>query len=136
LPANEGFDYLFAEEEWTEDAVWHPKTIARLRAQVIREFKEGRFNRDFENKLADRGIPLQAVLNTISSRHTYVGLYHDRYEGTRRIGFWHPRIQIFVAWKPGRDSQFKTAFDKETGLEYMRTLPGFNLIYRPEERKR
>jgi hypothetical protein len=78
---------------------------------------------------------LQAILDTIRSKRTYIVLYYDRYEGTRRIGFWHPRIQIFVAWKPGRNSQFKTAFDKKAGLEYMRELPGCKLLYRPKEQK-
>ena len=130
------FEYWSATDEWVTETAWQSETVTRLRKRVIQEFREGRFDRDFETKLADRRIPLQVVLNTISSKQTYIAKYHDRYDGTRRIGFWHPRIQVFVAWKPGRNSHFKTAFDRRTGLDYMRGLLDCKLIYRPKERER
>lgn len=85
--ADDDFGDLFADEEWTTKATWQPETVARLRARVIREFKQGRFDRDFADKLADRRIPLRAVLNTLSSKRTYIAKYYDRYKGIRRIGF-------------------------------------------------
>ncbi len=104
------------------EAIWRPETIARLRTRLKDELEAGYFDRDFEDKLAIRKIPLYIVRQIISSHRSYIAKYYDRFDGTRRIGLWHPGHQYFVAWKPGRRSQFKTCFKKTTGLEYLSHL--------------
>ena len=44
-----------------EQALWRPLTITKLRNRLKDELKAGRFDRDFEDKLAVRGIPLFMV---------------------------------------------------------------------------
>jgi hypothetical protein len=97
------------------------------------EFEAGYFNRDFEDKLAARNIPLSVVRQIISSHYSYIVKYYDRFDGTRRIGLWHPANKYYLVWKPGRRSQFKTCFKKVRGLEYMSNLTEVKLIYSPED---
>jgi hypothetical protein len=115
------------------NAFWQPETIARLRTRLKGDLKTGRFDRDFEDKLAVRGISLHSVQQVISSPRSYIVKYYDRFDGTRRIGLWYPRHKYFIAWKPGRRSQFKTCFKKATGLEYLSNLLEVKLIYTPQD---
>lgn len=119
-----------------EQALWRPLTITKLRNRLKDELKTGRFDRDFDDKLAARGIPLFMVRKIINSRASYIFKYYDRFDGTRRIGFWHPGNKYFLAWKPGRRSQFKTCFKKSRGLEYLSNLTEVKLIYLPTGEKR
>jgi hypothetical protein len=118
-----------------EEALWQPKTITRLRTRLRDELEAGHFDRDFEDKLAARNIPLHIVRQIISSHRSYIVKYYDRFDGTRRIGLWHPGHKYFLAWKPGGRSQFKTCFRKVTGLEYLSNLNEAKLIYQLEGKK-
>jgi hypothetical protein len=118
--------------DYLDEALWQPKTIAKLLKRLKQEFEQGRFDRDFEDKLADRGISIHIVRQIIGSRRSYIVKYYDRFDGTRRIGLWHPDNQYFLAWKPGRRSMFKTCFKKRRGLEYLSNFFGVKLIYLPD----
>lgn len=121
--------------DWGDMEDWRPETVARLVARVIREFNEGRYGKDFEAKLVERNIPLWAIKDTLSSKRTYIALYRDDYDGMRRIGFWHPELKLFVAWRPGKRSVFKTCFRRDRGVEYMQRLDESRPIRRPEGRR-
>lgn len=110
------------EEPWCDVEGWLPEAVAELVAQAVEDYQEGKFSRDFEDKLADRGIPLQAVIGAVTSRQSVIVEYSDRRDGSRRIGFWHPRRKYFVAWKPGAESRYMTCFWRENGLAYMQRL--------------
>ncbi len=124
--------YNTPEEDWDEIENWQPRTVSKLIGRAVHEFKKGRYSKDFEAKLVERGISDQIILDTISSKRSYIVKYRDRYDRMLRIGFWHPRIRIFVAWKPGPKSAFKTCFWRKEGLKYMRErLLCSRPIYRP-----
>jgi len=93
-----------------EECLWKAETITKLRKRLKNDFNAGFFNRDFEDKLAARRIPMSTVRHIINSRNSYIVKYYDRFDGTRRLGLWHPSNPYFLAWKPGRRSQFKTCF--------------------------
>jgi hypothetical protein len=121
-----------AEEPWHEAESWPPEAVAELVAQAVADYQEGKFSRDFVDKLADRGIPLQAVIGTVANRQSLIVEYADRRDDSRRIGFWHPRLKYFVAWKPGTDSRYMTCFWREDGLAYAQRLSDSRPIRRPE----
>lgn len=126
---------MIDDELSIEETLWQPETIIRLRTRLRDEFEAGYFDPDFEDKLAARNIPLYLVRQIINSHQSYIIKYYDRFDGTRRIGLWHPGNKYFLAWKPGRRSQFKTCFRKVTGLEYLSNLNEARLIYQPEGEK-
>lgn len=119
-----------------EECLWKAETITKLRKRLKNELNAGRFNRDFEDKLAARRIPMSIVRKIISSQDSYIVKYYDRFDGTRRLALWHPKNKYFLAWKPGRRSQFKTCFKKRNGLEYLSDLTEVKLIYLPEGGKK
>jgi len=47
---------VFELRDWDELPDWQPQTVKRLRRRVVREFQEGRYSKDFEAKLTERGI--------------------------------------------------------------------------------
>jgi hypothetical protein len=111
--------------DWDELPDWQPQT-------VVHKFQDGRYSKDFQAKLVERGIRLSEVLSTLRSRSSYIIKYRDRYTGRWRIGFWHPRLQLFVAWAAGPYSVFKTCFERKDGLRYMvKRLTESSPIYRP-----
>ena len=123
---------VFELRDWDELPDWQPQTVKRLRKRVVREFQDGRYSKDFEAKLAERGIRLPEVLNTLRSRNSYIVKYRDRYTGRWHIGFWHPRLQLFVAWEAGPYSAFKTCFERQDGLRYVvNRLRESSPVYRP-----
>jgi len=125
-------DPIFELRDWDELPDWQPQTVKRLRKRAVREFQEGRYNKDFSAKLVERNISEPAILSTLRNRRTIMVLYRDDYDRTQRIGFWHPGIRLFVAWKPGRRSEFKTCFYKRNGIAYMQQQPESRPIHRPE----
>ncbi len=130
-------DNPFELHDWDELEDWQPQTIARLRARVIRELSEGRYGKDFEAKLAERGISMEDILNVLRGKRTYIVKYRDRHTRRWRIGFWHPRIELFVAWKPGRNGGLKTCFWRKSGVKYIQErLLCSKPVYRPKKAKR
>lgn len=122
------WDDNFIEIEYR---LWRPETIKRLRQRLREELTTGRFGRDFEDKLAMRRISLAMVHQTISHHESYIAKYYGRIDGKRRIGIWHPRYKLYVAWMPGRRSHFKTCFRKAAGLAYLSSQLEAALIYTP-----
>lgn len=120
------------EAAWEDLEDWRLETIARLRRRVVSEFQEGRYHREFEAKMQDRHIIPAMVIETLRSARTYIVSYREARDRTRRIGFWHPRIKLFVAWKPGRESRITTCFRKENGLYYIESkLEDARPVFRP-----
>lgn len=108
-------------EDWSDEG-WSPEAIDDLIARVVEDYRQNKFSRDFEDKLSGRKISLQTMIATVTSRDSFIVEYRDDKTGLERIGFWHPRFGIFVAWQSEGKTQFVSAFRRRDGRRYLQDL--------------
>ncbi len=121
------------EIEWDSSREWPERWVKWLLRKVVEDYQQERTSVDFFDKLKERGLTRGDVIATITSRRSYVGRY--RYtDGVNRIGFWQPRTQTFVVWKPRSGdgpSLLLTCFRRRRGIEYMRSFEEFREVSGP-----
>ena len=120
--------------EWDKKQEWPRRYLRSLLRRIIANWREERVSIDLYDKLADRHISKQNMWTTLTSPESYIARYW--YYNGNRVGIWHPRTRIFVAWKPCRGrspSRIMTAFRHPNGVRYMQSFPPFREIRGPEE---
>lgn len=122
--------------EWDSSREWPDRWVRWLLRAVVEDYQQENVSLDFFAKLKERGLSRGDVISTITSRNSYIGkyLYTD---GVNRIGFWHSRTEVFVAWKPrvgGNPSLIVTCFMRKRGIEYMRSFEQFREVRGPRRR--
>jgi len=64
---------------------------------------------------------------------SYIGRY---WHGGNRVGFWHPRSRLFIAWKPNHlrsPSRLMSGFFVSDGLDYLSSQINFREIRGPRK---
>jgi hypothetical protein len=78
---------------------------------ALSDWQAGKISNEFYDKTATRPFSDADVERVLKSRSSGVWQYRDFDQ--LRFGFWHPELELFVAWQPaeeGHESQIKTAF--------------------------
>lgn len=123
------------EYEWDTSREWPERWLRWLMRTIIDDWRNERVSRDFFDKLQDRGFTRQHVWTGIKSQETFIGRYW--YYDSNRVGFWHPRSQLFIVWKPNTlrsPSRLMTGFFyRGNGVAYMRKFSPFREIRGPKK---
>jgi len=118
---------------WDETREWSKRWVSWLLTTIINDWRTERVSRDFFAKLQDRRFNRQQVWTAITSPESYIGRYW--YAGNR-VGFWHPRSRLFIAWKPNglySSSRIMTGFYYHSdGVAYMQKFVPFREIRGPK----
>ena len=99
------------------------------------DWRNERVSRDFFDKMQDRGFARRQVGATISSSESYIGRY---WHNGNRVGLWHPRNRLFIAWKPNSFrslSRIMSGFFVFDGLDYLTSQIDFREIRGARKRK-
>jgi len=123
--------YIEEDIEWDSSREWPDRWVRWLLARVKEDYWDERFARDLPDKLRERSLSEQSLLETVASPLSYIARF--RYAGSNRVGFWNPRTRLLVVWKPGSirsASRYMTCFEVYQGLEYLRRQDGFREIRR------
>jgi len=114
--------------KWNISREWSQRWIRWLLHTVEDDWRNARVSRDFFDKMRERGFTRQQIGVTISSSESYVGRY---WHGGNRVGFWHPRNQLFIAWKPNSlrsPSRLMSGFFLADGVDYLSSQIDFREI--------
>jgi len=116
---------------WDTTREWSGRWTRWLVNAVTDDWRAERISRDFIAKLQDRHIARQQVWAAITSPESYIGRY---WHNGNRVGFWHPRSRLFVAWKPNHISspgRLMSAFFVPNGVDYLNRQIAFREIRGP-----
>jgi len=76
---------------------WREEIVDGIVAAAKADWQQGRLSRKFEGVLVERSVGRGDVTVTLSKRSIVIFYYHEGYE---RFGFYHPRLNLFIAWSP------------------------------------
>ncbi len=113
-------DGMTRNERWHKRVGWKPSRVQRLLARLRSDFAQGRFARDFDDKLREHGVPFKDVERVIRKlERTLIVHYWDNY-GRHTVGIWDPVSNLIVIWAPGKWSWLVTCYRRKNGDEYLR----------------
>ncbi len=96
---------------------WDEEIVTAVVKAVRRDLENEAVSPDWWDKLHERGIT-RGDLNATVSKQSFIGFYIDK-SGQQRFGFYHRRLNVFVAWRPLLPSQIKTAFKPRKREKYL-----------------
>ena len=119
---------------WDTTREWSARWIRWLKDAVVSDWREERVSRDFFDKMQVRRFTRQQVWTAITSSESYIGRY---WYDSNRVGFWHPRSRLFIAWKPNAlysPSRIMSGFYHSDGVAYMQKFTPFREIRGPKRK--
>ena len=109
------------------------ETARAAQDSSLADWLTGNISNEFYDKTADRAFSQTDVERVLKSSSSGVWRYRDFDQP--RFGFWHPAIELFVAWQPaeeGRKSEIKTAFVVSNIEGYMARREQVAMLRRPK----
>lgn len=113
------WDLWDSSDSWDSSCEWSNRCLHWLLQSVAENWRNQRTSRDFFDKMRDRRFTRQQVWTTITSPKSYIARY---WHNGNRVGFWEPRSQLFIAWKPNSrnsTSRIVSGFFVPNGLDYL-----------------
>lgn len=111
---------------------WHDELVTAIIHTAQEHWRQGIISRKFYDEMKDEGISDGDIVVTLS-RRSYIALYFHDERREERIGFWHPKLNLFIAWSPLKGSRLITVFRPRKRERYLREeLQEVRTIWRPD----
>jgi hypothetical protein len=120
-------------DSWDSSREWSERCVHWLLQVVADDWRNHQTSRDFFDKMRLRGFTHQQVRTTIASQNSYIARY---WHNGNRVGFWEPRSQLFIAWKPNSSysrSRIVSGFFVPNGVDYLSRQIDFREIRGPKQ---
>ncbi|MCS6859575.1 MAG: hypothetical protein NZT92_04550 [Abditibacteriales bacterium] len=109
---------------------WREEIVNGIVAAAQADWQQGRLHRKFEDDMADRKIGRNDVVVTLSKRSIIIFYCYD---GRERFGFYHPRLNLFIAWSPAAVvGRLLSLFHPRPGRNYLDEQTGVIFVWQPK----